>query len=222
MARTSLLPAMKGLGTSPQPRSYTVRRGEEKGDPSMFHRAVPRPAAHNSHRHWGQEAADEVSASWEPWLDGSCSKTLLWAHRVQASIRCGANPEGFVHCSPKNPGCVTSPRPLPQVREVDRGRHPRRSLPEPGADEEQPLGGEGEVQHPLRAAGCQQLPGAWPTAECRLFLLGSFRIRLTEKPYPHLVLLFLVVEAFLFYTGCLGKQIQGGQGGREAWGKAEE
>lgn len=111
MARASLLPAMKGLGPSPRPPSYTVRGGEEKGDLSTVHRAVARPAAHGSHRHWGQEAADEVSESWGLRPDGSHSKTLPWAHRVQASLRCGANRGGFVHSSPKKPGCVTPPNP---------------------------------------------------------------------------------------------------------------
>lgn len=38
----------------------------------------------------------------------------------------------------------------PRVREVDRGRHPRGSLPQPRADEKQPLGGERKMHHPLR------------------------------------------------------------------------
>lgn len=36
--------------------------------------------------------------------------------------------------------------------EVDRGRRPRGSLPEPGADEEQSVGGEGKVHPSLEEA----------------------------------------------------------------------
>lgn len=51
--------------------------------------------------------------------------------------------------------------PSPQVCEVDRGRHSRRSFLEPGADEKQPLGGERQMHHPLRG---QPPPAPAPAA----------------------------------------------------------
>lgn len=41
---------------------------------------------------------------------------------------------------------------------VDRGRRPRGSLPEPGADEEQPLGGERKMHPALEETNRPTLP----------------------------------------------------------------
>lgn len=43
-----------------------------------------------------------------------------------------------------NPFCLST-----KLGQVDRGRRPRGSLPEPGVDEEQPMGGERKVHPPL-------------------------------------------------------------------------
>ena len=47
------------------------------------------------------------------------------------------------------PSCSPHP-PHPQAPQVDRGRDPQGPLPEPRPDEEQPVGGEGQVCHPVR------------------------------------------------------------------------
>lgn len=42
-----------------------------------------------------------------------------------------------------------------KLGEMDRGRRPRGSLPQPGADEEQPVGGERKVHPSLEETGHQ-------------------------------------------------------------------